>query len=143
MTQNLPDFLQGEFPLREFVTKKLIGIQSSSTVQEAAQKMTDFNISSLVALKNDEVVGFMTESDLKKKVVALGKSSDTPVSEIMNDKLIKININLTIKEAMQEMVDNDIKHLLVEENDEIIGILTFTDFLTIEQQKLETFIARE
>lgn len=143
MGKRFPSIIDKDLPIRAFVTKKLIGTNISSTVQDAAQKMTEFNISSIVILKDNKVVGFFTESDLKRKIVAEGKTPDTSVKEIMIKDLITIDISSTISDAMKKMLDNDIKHLLVREKGEIIGIMSFTDFLTMERQKLETFIARE
>lgn len=143
MGKRFPSIIDKDLPIRAFITKKLIGTDISSTVQDAAQKMTEFNISSIVILEDEKVVGFFTESDLKRKIVAVGKTPDTPVKNIMISDIITIDISATIKDAMKKMVDNDIKHLLVKEKNEITGILSFTDFLTLERQKLETFIARE
>jgi len=143
MGKRFPSIIDKDQPIRAFITKKLIGTDISSTVQDAARKMTEFNISSIVILDDGKVVGFFTESDLKRKIVAVGKTPDTSVEEIMIKNLITIDISSTVSDAMKKMMDNDIKHLLVKEKGEIIGIMSFTDFLTMERQKLETFIARE
>ncbi len=143
MGKRFPSVIDKDLPIRAFITKKLIGTDVNSTVQDAAKKMTEFNISSIVILENEKVVGFFTESDIKRKIVAVGKTPDTGVDEIMVRDLITIDISATISDAMKKMMDNDIKHLLVKEKGQITGILSFTDFLTMERQKLETFIARE
>ena len=143
MDKNFPSIIDKDQPIRAFITKKLIGADISCSVQDAAKKMTEFNISSIVILDDNKVVGFFTESDIKRKIVAEGKTPQTPVKDIMVSDLITIDISATIRDAMKKMMDNGIKHLLVEEKGEIIGILSFTDFLTLERQKLETFIARE
>lgn len=143
MGKRFPSVIDKDLPIRAFITKKLIGTDVTSTVQDAAKKMTEFNISSIVILENEKVVGFFTESDIKRKIVAVGKTPATGVDEIMVRDLITIDISATISDAMKKMMDNDIKHLLVKEKGQITGILSFTDFLTMERQKLETFIARE
>ena len=143
MGKRFPSIIDKDQPIRAFITKKLIGTDISSTVQDAAKKMTEFNISSIVILEDNKVVGFFTESDLKRKIVAVGKTPDTSVQDIMIKDLITIDISSTVSDAMKTMMDNDIKHLLIKEKGEIIGIMSFTDFLTMERQKLETFIARE
>jgi signal-transduction protein with cAMP-binding, CBS, and nucleotidyltransferase domain len=143
MGKRFPSIIDKDQPIRAFITKKLIGTDISSTVQDAARKMTEFNISSIVILEDNKVVGFFTESDLKRKIVAVGKTPDTSVKDIMIKDLITIDISSTVSDAMKTMMDNDIKHLLIKEKGEIIGIMSFTDFLTMERQKLETFIARE
>ena len=143
MELNFPDFFKKDLPIRTFISKKIIGVTTDCSVQDAAKKMVEFSISSLVVLKKDKVVGFFTEGDLKKKVVAEGKSPDILVKEIMNTDLITIDINAEFKDALKEMIDKHIKHLLVEEKGKIVGVLTFIDFLDVQRQKIETFISRE
>ncbi|TYB31148.1 MAG: CBS domain-containing protein [Candidatus Mcinerneyibacterium aminivorans] len=143
MELQFPEFFKKELPIRAFVTKKIIGVKSDCTVQEAAQKMVEFSISSLVVIENNRVTGFFTEGDFKKKVIAEGKSPKIPVKDIMNRDLITIDINAEFKDALKEMIDKHIKHLLVKEKNEIVGVLTFTDFLDVQRQKIETFISRE
>lgn len=143
MPVKLPEHYDIELPIRNFVTKRVIGVDINSTVQEAAQRMVEFNVSSLVVLKNDEIVGFFTDGDIKEKIVARGKKPEKPVSEIMNRDLITADIGIGVKDALTMMADKNIKHLLVEEKDEIVGILTFRDLIDIDKHRLETHISRE
>ena len=138
-----PKFYDIDGPIRTFVTKRLIGIDCESTVQEAAERMVEFNISSLVVMKEDDIVGFFTEGDIKKDVVAKGLKPDIPVKEIMTTDLITVNIGDEIKDVLQTMTDKNIKHVLVREDGEIVGIVTFRDLIDIERRRLETYISRE
>lgn len=130
-------------PVREFVTKRLIGVNKESSIQEAASRMVQFNISAVVIVEDGEVVGILTDADMKKKVVAKGLSPDTPVKKVMTEKLITVDINTVVKEVLEIMSKKKIKHILVTEKDKITGILTFRDLIDMERRKLETYISRE
>lgn len=132
-----------ERPVREFITKRLIGVNKESSVQEAASRMVQFNISALVIVENDKVVGILTDADMKKKVVAKGKSVNIPVKEVMTKELITVDINTKVKEALEIMSKKKIKHILITDKGSITGILTFRDLIDMERRKLETYIARE
>jgi signal-transduction protein with cAMP-binding, CBS, and nucleotidyltransferase domain len=132
-----------ERPVREFVTKRLIGVNKESSVQEAASRMVQFNISAVVIVEDEEVVGILTDADMKKKVVAKGLSPDAPVKEVMTKKLITVDINTIVKEVLEIMSKKKIKHILITEKGKITGILTFRDLIDMERQKLETYISRE
>ncbi|HMA69464.1 MAG TPA: CBS domain-containing protein, partial [Candidatus Mcinerneyibacterium sp.] len=84
MNNNFDNEKKENMPIRTFVNKRLIGVYEDSTVQESAQKMVEFGISSLVVIDKGEVVGFFTDGDLKKKIVAEGRSPQTEVNNIMN-----------------------------------------------------------
>ncbi len=143
MSKAAPKFYDVDMPIRSFVTKRLIGVKSESSVQEAAEKMVEFSTGSLIVIEDDEVIGFLTDGDIKKKVVAKGLKPDMPVKEIMVEELITADISSDIKDVLELMAEKNIQHVLIEENDDIVGIVTFRDLIDIERQKLETYISRE
>jgi len=125
------------------MSKRVFGVDSETSIQEAAEKMVEFNISSLVVVKNDEIIGLITNDDLKKRVVAKGLDSTTEVEKIMTKELITVDIDTSVKEALEIMAGKNIKHIPVKEDGEIVGMLTFSDLIDFEKQKLETHISRE
>jgi len=143
MNKAAPKFYDVDMPIRSFVTKRLIGVKSESSVQEAAEKMVEFSTGSLVVIENEDVVGFLTDGDIKKKVVAKGLKPDMPVKEIMVEELITADISSDIKDVLELMAEKNIQHVLIEEDGDIVGIITFRDLIDIKRQKLETYISRE
>ena len=105
--------------------------------------MNDFNISSLVVMEEGDIVGFFTEGDIRTKVVAQGIKPDIPVKDIMSRDLITVDLGTSVEDAAMKMADHGIKHLLVTEEGEISGILSFRDLIDIERQNIETHISRE
>jgi len=143
MNKAAPKFYDVDMPIRSFVTKRLIGVKSESSVQEAAEEMVEFSTGSLVVIENEDVVGFLTDGDIKKKVVAKGLKPDMPVKEIMVEELITADISSDIKDVLELMAEKNIQHVLIEEDGDIVGIITFRDLIDIKRQKLETYISRE
>ena len=72
------------------MTNKLETIEASSSVQEAAKKMRDKSISSLVVVdSSNKSIGIITERDLVRKVCASDSSSkNTRVQDILSDALV-------------------------------------------------------
>ncbi len=141
--EHLPRFYDTDLPISAFITKKLIGVDSDASAQAAAKKMSEFNISSLVIVNEGEIVGFLTEGDIRTKVVARGLKPDLPVEDIMSENLITVDIGTSVEKAALTMADQGIKHLLVEEEGEVCGILSFRDLIDIDRQNIETHISRE
>lgn len=132
-----------EVPIRSYVTKKLISIERGRTIQESVARMVDFDISSLTITEGEKVVGFLTDTDIKKRVVAGGVSPAEPVETVMTRDLITADINTSVKDVLSLMSERTIKHVLVSDEDQIIGIITLRDLEDAARQALETFIARE
>jgi CBS domain-containing protein len=74
-------------------------------------------------------------------VVLLGKESkDTPVREVMSDKLVCVTLNQTVEECMAIMTDRHFRHLpVLAEDGSVAGFLSIGDLVkeTISEQ---TFI---
>jgi CBS domain-containing protein len=121
----------------EIMTKKLETIAISNSAQEAAKKMRDKNVSSLLVIdNNNNTIGIVTERDLVRKVCVNDASSKhTTIQEITSSPLITIDAISSIEVAADVMTQNKVRHLLVVDDNDInkpLGIITpgdFTDYL--------------
>ena len=122
------------------MTKKVETIAISDSAQEAAKKMRDKNISSLLVIdntnNNSKPIGIVTERDLVRKVCVNDASSKhTMVQEVTSSPLITIDAISSIEVAADVMTQNKVRHLLVVEDNDVnkpVGIITpgdFTDYL--------------
>ena len=96
MNTALPELYDMDMPIRAFVTKRVIGIPADRTVQEAAQRMVDFNISSRAVTEEEKIVGLLTDRDIKERVVAEGRGPDATVKEVMTGELITTDIGTKV-----------------------------------------------
>jgi CBS domain-containing protein len=97
--------------------------------------MLDKNISSLVVVdENRRPIGLVTERDLVRKVcIQDAYTSKIITKEIMSSPLITIESKSSPSEAIDTMLQNNVRHLLVVDNnrspeDKPIGIITPLDF---------------
>ncbi len=58
-----------ETPVREAMTYSPVTINPSATIQEAAERMLEYQVSGLPVVRNGKVVGMITESDIFRLVV--------------------------------------------------------------------------
>ena len=126
--------------LRDFMRKKLITIEESASVQEAANRMKDKNVSSLVVV--DEIsrpLGLITERDLVRKVCTHDVFTSKLINkEIVSSPLISIDSNSSASQAVDMMLQNNVRHLLVVDSEtseglnKPIGIITPLDFIRSE-----------
>jgi signal-transduction protein with cAMP-binding, CBS, and nucleotidyltransferase domain len=123
--------------VRAFMTSNVAGVEGSKSIKEAAKRMVDSGISSIIVTDGRlRPIGIVTERDIVQRVVAGGKNPDRPVEEVMSSPLITVDPLTTLGEAANIMVQKKIKRLLVKEDERIVGIVTQTD---IQRGMLETF----
>jgi CBS domain-containing protein len=120
------------------MTKRLEFVVETSSVQEAAKKMKEKNVSSLIVIdENDKLQGLVTEQDLVRKVCITDvNTSSVTIKEIMSSPLIVIDSNLSPSIAIDKMLQNNVRHLLVVDKVNVnkpVGILTPLDFTKYEE----------
>ena len=133
--------LQGKSPA-------LFTIHPDASVFEALKLMAEKNIGALLVVENDKLVGIISERDYARKVILLGKSShDTPIKEIMTERVVHVHLGNTIEECMALMTDKHVRHLPVIENEKLLSVLSIGDLVkeTISEQQfmikqLESYI---
>jgi len=129
--------------VKDLLEKKgteIYSVGPDESVLEAISKMAELNIGALVVMDNDTLVGIISERDYRNKIILKGRTSkDTPVSQIMVDKVICVEPNDNINLCMQLMTNKKIRHLPVLDNDSLVGVISIGDVVkaVIESQKNE------
>ena len=122
--------------------KKLESIEETTNIQEAAKKMKDKNVSSLVVVDmRGKPMGLVTERDLVRKVCINDVRTSTVTSkEIMSFPLITIEASSSPSAAADMMLKNNVRHLLVVDEGSLnkpIGIITPLDFTRYQEYTAE------
>lgn len=116
----------------EIMTEKLESINVLNTAKDAAVKMANLNVGSLVVLDDEgKALGIITERDLARRVCTTNTNSESiTVGQAMTSKVISIRPDYSLEEAANIMVENKVRHLLVTREDSVpVGIITPTDLV--------------
>ena len=114
--------------IRDIMEKNVITIEKDKTAQDAAKIINEKDISFLVVMDEGLPVGVLSESDFVRKIAAEDKkSSDVPISDIMSYKFRSVGPTTTIEDAVQKMLNNNIRRLLILEDEKLVGVITQTD----------------
>jgi CBS domain-containing protein len=122
----------------QLMTERLETISPSDTAQEAAKKMRDKKVSSLVVTDvEDKPIGIVTERDLVRQVCTkVINSNAVIVHHIMSSPLATIDTNSSVEVAADIMIQNKVRHLLVVDENKVLGIITPSDFTGYLKEKL-------
>jgi CBS domain-containing protein len=123
--------------VRDIMIRNVITIDHEKTSKDVALLMSERQVSSLVVIKDGNPIGLVTERDLSRKVMTTDrKSADVPLSEIMSLKFRWVEPMTPIEDAIQKMINNNIRRLLVLEEGKLVGIITETDLARHLRSKL-------
>lgn len=119
------------------VRREPVSIEPSKSIREAAQHMSKERVSSLLVMENDELLGIVTDRDLRQRCIAAGVSVDEPVSTIMTTDIFTLHADHAAFDALVEMTRRQIHHLpIAQRNGKLLGIITSSDIM--QQHSLNT-----
>lgn len=123
--------------ISEIMTSNPDLISSDASVLDAAKTMQESNYGILPIGDEHHVSGVVTDRDIVIKAVASGKDlSQTPVREIMTQSVCFCNENDPVDKAVRTMSENNVRRILVlDENQDLTGILSLADIITRVEDK--------
>jgi CBS domain-containing protein len=99
-----------------------------SSVYDALKLMSEKNVGALLVMEGEELIGIISERDYARKVILRGRSSlQTPVKEIMTEKIVTIDPDQPMTECMKLMTDKRVRHLPVMEDEKLVGVISIGD----------------
>mgnify|MGYP001614885604 FL=1 len=132
--------------VREILLKKgnqVWTVSPDTTVFTALQLMAEKNTGALLVMKDDKVVGIMSERDYARKVALLGKfSKDILVQEIMSSTIFYVEPSFSTEECMALMINKRVRHLPVMENEKLGGIISIGDVVKAVIDEKEFLISQ-
>jgi len=123
--------------VEKLVTREAVAIDMNASIRDAALKMTDEKVSSLLIYdeaKQDKPVGIITDKDLRKRVLAADKDPAAPVADIMSSDLVFIPHNKRVFEALLTMLRTNLHHLPVLKSGTVMGVIALSDVARHESQ---------
>lgn len=115
-------------PLSELMIKNVKSIEFGATIDEAARKMAEANIGSLIITEGEKLLGILTERDILKEVVAKNvRPSDVGVEEVMAYPLISMPPDTPVSLAIEKMSKLRIRRMPVMEKGKLLGIVCARD----------------
>ncbi len=124
-------------PLALLMSREVEKVSPKTVLREAALKMRDKGVGSLMVCEGEETIGIVSESDFVRKAMAGNLDlDDTPVESIMSAPIISIDIDETATEANDLMASKAIRHLAITNRGKVVGIISVRDLLLCYKNRL-------
>jgi len=116
------------------MTTPVVTVSADESLREAAAPICEEDIGSVVVTRDGNPAGILTERDF----VAAGREHDRPFSEIpvyaaASGPLVTIQPDALVRQAAQKMRDEGVKRLPVADGIDLVGILTASDLLGVQE----------
>jgi CBS domain-containing protein len=112
-------------------SRSRVSIDPGSSVLEALGLMAEHDVGALLVMEGERLVGIFSERDYARKVILKGKSShDLPVREIMTDKVVCVQPEHTVPQAMAIISEKHIRHLpVLDSSQHVLGVVSIGDMV--------------
>ena len=112
-------------PILSYIHARSINLDENVDVATAVREMHSRKAEIIIVTKNEKPVGIVTDSDILDKVVMKGEDSDQILlKNIASSPLVTLSANGTVRQALELMRVNAIKHVPVTDNVHILGLVT-------------------
>jgi CBS domain-containing protein len=117
-------------------------VSPTDTVYRALQLMAENNVGAVMVAEGEHMLGIFTERDYCRKIILMGRSSlNTPMQDIMTKQMITVKPEQTLEECIELMGKYHIRHLPVQDNDKLVGIVSMRDvmeaLISLKQDRIE------
>jgi CBS domain-containing protein len=125
--------------------KELVTILPSSSVHEAALKMKEHGVGTVLVVEEGwKLRGILTDRDIAMTVAGDSKDPKTTYAgDIMTIDPITINADADVDSALRIMNRANIRRLPVTENGKLVGLLSSADVAAEIKEEFDQFIGLE
>lgn len=115
--------------IENIMTRDLIVGEIDSTISEIATIMEKADIGFMPIADDNKIVGVITDRDIVVRALANHAENDTKIEKYITKNIISIDKNQTIEDAIDLMGKEQIKRLIVTNDNKIVGIMSLSDII--------------
>jgi citrate synthase len=117
--------------VQEIMSTPVVTSTPSETVAEAAARMSEHRVGSVVVVDSEQVVGILTERDLVRVASHGADAVHDPVSKWMTPNPDTVAPEMAAAEAFRSLSEHHYRHIPVVEGDRLTGIVSLRDLMRI------------
>ena len=112
-------------------SRAMVTVKPEDTVLDAIKVLAREDIGAAAVIADGKLVGIFSERDYTRKIVLLGRHSEsTRVEEIMTRNVICVNPRTKNRDCMALMSEKNIRHLPVVDDGRVVGMVSIRDIVT-------------
>ena len=116
--------------IKDYMHRDVKAIPVEATLKEVGQAFVEQGVSTLLVTEGDKYVGIVSDKRLAREGIAKGLNPETTsVRAIMRENMLLIESDQPVREAQAMMKSNGVRHLVVTEQGNIVGVVSISDLI--------------
>lgn len=128
--------LTGPVPIVDVMSARVVQVEPSANVREAARRMTEEGVGSVAVCDGSRLAGIFTERDVLRLAAAGTDLDSTSVEDEMTRSLVTVSAEDDIVAAARLMGERRIRHLPVVQGENLLGVVGIRDVLGALAERL-------
>ena len=124
-----PVFSGGKASVRIYMAEVVAHIDPDATMQQVVDELDADEVGLLLVGTPDNVVGVVSERDLVRMLAARRDLTTTKAADVATTSPVWCDVDATVHEVAELMMEQYVRHVLVGENGKLVGIVSARDLL--------------
>ncbi|PKM52447.1 MAG: CBS domain-containing protein [Firmicutes bacterium HGW-Firmicutes-7] len=113
---------------QEIMTTEVVSVDKKASIRDAAMKMAESDVGSVIVNDNKSLVGIITDRDITIRGVAENTDLNNVTCEkVMSKNVVTANSNTDMEDVIDLMSEHQIKRVPIVENENVIGMISLRD----------------
>ncbi|WP_156670143.1 MULTISPECIES: CBS domain-containing protein [unclassified Mycobacterium] len=121
----------GSLPIATITGDPVARVPINATIADVARAMVTCDVGAIVIGDDPRPAALVSERDIVRAVAAGRNPATTPVSEVASTKLVWCDAEASVDQVAARMMDRYIRHVLVERDGALVGIVSARDVLGV------------
>jgi CBS domain-containing protein len=119
----------GALPVATFAAEVVARVAGDADLWDVAEEMVEADVGALAVDTGDGVSGIVSERDLVRALAARRDPATTKALDIASTRLVWCDAQSTVADVAEEMMERWVRHVLVEDDGRVVGIVSARDLL--------------
>jgi CBS domain-containing protein len=126
------------YKVSDIMARDLISVPLGAMARDAAELMLRKNISSVAVREGNDIICIVTERDfVRNHHYMSGKDyAKIPIKDLVAYPLLAISADTSVEDASNQMAEQGIRHFLVRDGNDIVGLISLRDIVKIYSKLL-------
>ncbi len=121
----------GVTPISTITGDPVARVPADATVADVAKAMVAYDVGAIVVGYEERPAALCSERDIVRLVAAQKDPATVPALQIASTKLVWCGADATVNQVAARMMDRYIRHVLVEHDGALVGIVSARDLLGV------------
>ena len=121
----------GSVPIAEVTEEKVVRVSPDARLSEVVEALVGADIGAVVVGDKARVIGIISERDVMHALSAGGDLDAMSAMDVAHTTLIWCDVTATVAEVAAEMMQQYVRHVLVEQDGNLVGIVSARDLLGV------------